>query len=174
MRKTIGFIGVMALCASFWSGCAECENDLQELEELEKELEKLDDEGKPKKAGASKKKGGKKGGGKCQDVSGTWAVTTRIDKRACDDGISTEKITVEISQKGCRATATLDGAVTLKGRVKGNNIRLTGSYDDLVGKVSKNINLTIQGKTLRGSGTWKYKVTGYKCAGTETFSGKKR
>ena len=97
-------------------------------------------------------------------------MTANVNMKACGESNKTEKLTLRLNQKGCKVTAHLGGGVSLGGAVRGNRINLRGSYQDM-GTIQKNLNLTVSGNTLRGSGTWTYSTSGFSCKGSEQISG---
>ncbi len=106
----------------------------------------------------------------CLHVAGQWSMVVEIDKTRCKESKSTSLVVATMKQKGCNVTLEIPG-VTLKGFVKGNKIRVTGSYYDS-GTIKKWIRLTVLGRNLFGSERWTYQYKkSYKCAGTSKFAG---
>ncbi len=118
-----------------------------------------------------------KAGESCQDTSGKWIIEEIIDARTCEEGEKKVEINTLITQIACQATLTipgLDPAISFKGVVNGKKIYLKGTYRDM-GKITKELFLTIEGQKLVGTAKWKYTdPTGlYSCKGTSEIVGQK-
>lgn len=113
-------------------------------------------------------------GGQCADVSGSWEVTTRVDKTECGEGVDTEKLTLELTQRGCSVEMPVSMTQSIKGTVSGKTVTLKGSYDSM-GTITKDLKLTVDGDAITGGGkwTWSNKTLGESCGGSEKISGKR-
>ena len=108
----------------------------------------------------------------CKSFKGTWKIKSYIKKGTCDMKNRTDTIYAKVKQKGCKVIFDISG-LKLKGKVKGSTATISGKYED-DGYITKNLKLSIKGRSLKGSGTWTYDMYSmYKCKGREILKGRR-
>jgi hypothetical protein len=103
------------------------------------------------------------------DITGTWGFEANIDATECGDGMQQQELEVEITRSGDTYVFAF-GKARLKGKLVGDKLTVTGSYQD-EGTVTKNLTFLIKGSQMSGGGEWTYATEGFKCQGTEKLQG---
>lgn len=105
------------------------------------------------------------------DLTGIWVFEATIDATEAGEGIKKQELEVEIEQVGDDVTFSFGNAV-LKGKLKGNTLHVTGSYEE-AGVIKKDLTFEVSGDSMQGGGNWTYETDDLKVKGTEKLVGEK-
>lgn len=110
----------------------------------------------------------------CAQVAGSWTFANVVKMDACGEPDESKTLNIDIAQNGCDVSLTIDGAVSLQGRVEGDVVSINDSYE-MEGTITKDLKLTASGNKLDGGGSWHWDSgdPDWSCGGTETLNGSK-
>lgn len=104
------------------------------------------------------------------DISGSWAVSERVDARNCLEGIYTDTYTLTLSQSGNSVRAST-AAGNFTGTLSGKTLSWSGSFPEDGGTTQASVKMSIAGSCQRatGSSSWKWSDGVDSCSGTTTI-----
>jgi hypothetical protein len=110
----------------------------------------------------------------CEDVAGEWDLTLEIDGTDCDEGSYIDYVTITFLQDGCDLVVPIDDTSSLSGTIYGNQITLSGSYQEDNGTMTMNWNCTVSEDNITGMSSWTWSDDYDSCSLSIEISGTRR